>query len=113
MKQETEEKEFKTYKGIVNLKHTGIELICDIIALDEKQGFIHIKNPCILQTVSASEGQSQMAMVPYLMTSKEDSIHISISDILFINECRLDIEEQHTQMHSSISLPKTNSQFAI
>ena len=112
-KNDKEVKEFKTYKGIVNLKHTGIELICDIIALDEKQGFIHIKNPCILQTVSTAEGQSQMAMVPYLMTSKEDSIHISISDILFINECRLDIEEQHTQMHSSIALPKTNSQFAI
>ena len=107
------EKEFKTYKGIVNLKHTGIELICDVIALDEKQGFIHIKNPCILQTVSTEEGKSQMAMVPYLMTSREDSIHILVSDILFVNECRLDIEEQHTQMHSSIALPKTNSQFAI
>ena len=111
MKQETEEK-FKSYKGIINLKHTGIELICDVIAIDEKQGSIRIKNPCILQSVMTEEGKSQMAMVPYLMTSKEDEIQISLSNILFINECRLDIEEQHTQMHSSISLPKT-SQFAI
>ena len=111
MKQETKE-DFKTYKGIINLKHTGIELICDVIAIDEKQGSIRIKNPCILQSVMTEEGKSQMAMVPYLMTSKEDSIQISLSNILFINECRLDIEEQHTQMHSSIALPKT-SQFAI
>jgi len=112
MKQETEEK-FKSYKGIINLKHTGIELICDVIAIDEKQGSIRIKNPCILQSVMTEEGKSQMAMVPYLMTSKEDSIQISLSNVLFINECRLDIEEQHTQMHSSIALPKTRSQFDI
>jgi hypothetical protein len=112
MKQETEEKEFKTYKGIIYLKHSGLELICDVLALDEKQGSRHIKNPCSLQSVITEEGKSQMAMIPFLMTSKEDSIHISLSNILFINECRLDIEEQHTQMHSSISLPKT-SQFAI
>ena len=113
MKQETEEKEFKTYKGIIYLKHSGIELICDVLAIDEKQGSIHIKNPCSLQSVITEEGKSQMAMIPFLMTSKEDSIHISLSNILFINECRLDIEEQHTQMHSSISLPRTRSQFDI
>ena len=112
MKQETKE-DFKTYKGIIYLKHTGIELICDVLAIDEKQGSIHIKNPCSLQSVMTEEGKSQMAMVPFLMTSKEDSIHISLSNILFINECRLDIEEQHTQMHSSIALPKTRSQFDI
>ena len=108
-----EEKEFKTYKGIIYLKHSGIELICDVLALDEKQGYIHIKNPCILQSVITEEGKSQMALVPFLMSSREDNIHILVSDILFVNECRLDIEEQHTQMHSSISLPKTRSQFAI
>ena len=112
MKQETKE-DFKTYKGIIYLKHTGVELICDVIAIDEKQGSIRIKNPCSLQSVMTEEGKSQMAMVPFLMTSKEDSIHISLSNILFINECRLDIEEQHTQMHSSIALPKTRSQFDI
>jgi hypothetical protein len=113
MKQETEEK-FKSYKGIIYLKHSGIELICDVLALDEKQGSIHIKNPCSLQSIMTEEGKSQMAMIPFLMTSKEDSIHISLSNVLFINECRLDIEEQHTQMHSSIALPKKHtSQFAI
>ena len=108
-----EEKEFKTYKGIIYLKHSGTELICDVLALSEEGGSIHIKNPCILQSVMTEDGKSQMAMRPFLMTSKEDSIHISLSNILFINECRLDIEEQHTQMHSSIALPKTRSQFDI
>ena len=107
------EEVFKIYKGIIYLKHSGTELICDVLALDEKQGSIHIKNPCILQSVTTEEGKSQMAMRPFLMTSKEDSIHISLSNILFINECRLDIEEQHTQMHSVIALPKKRSQFDI
>ena len=99
------EEEFKTYKGTVHLKHTGTELICDV--LGEEDGIMHIENPCTLRTVATEEGKSQLAMVPYLITSKEDSIHISLDDILFITECRLDIAEQHTQMHSSIILPKT------
>mgnify|MGYP001247880004 CR=1 FL=1 len=106
-----QEKEFEAYKGIVHLKHTGTELICDVI--DEEDGIMHIQNPCILQSVVTEEGKSQMAMRPYLMTSKEDSIHISLDDILFIAECRSDIAEQHTQMFSSIALPKVHSKFAI
>ena len=99
------EEEFKTYKGTVHLKHTGTELICDIIG--EEDGIMHIENPCVLRTVVTEEGKSQMAMAPYLMTSKDNSIPISLEDVLFITECRTDIAEQHTQMHSSILLPKT------
>ena len=103
-KKEMEEK-FKTYKATVHLKHTGTELICDIIG--EIDGIIDIENPCVLRTVVTEEGKSQMAMAPWLITSKDDSIPISLEDVLFITECRTDIAEQHTQMHSSILLPKT------
>ena len=99
------EEEFKTYKATVHLKHTGTELICDIIG--EIDGIIDIENPCVLRTVVTEEGKSQMAMAPWLITSKDDSIPISLEDVLFITECRTDIAEQHTQMHSSILLPKT------
>ena len=99
------EEEFKAYKATVHLKHTGTELICDIIG--EIDGIIDIENPCVLRTVVTEEGKSQMAMAPYLMTSKDNSIPISLEDVLFITECRTDIAEQHTQMHSSIILPKT------
>ncbi len=103
-KKEMEEK-FKTYKATVHLKHTGTELICDVIG--EVDGLIDIENPCILQSIVTEQGKSQLAMVPYLVTSKDNSIPLSLEDVLFITECRTDIAEQHTQMHSSIILPKT------
>ena len=103
-KKEMEEK-FKTYKATVHLKHTGTELICDVIG--EVDGLIDIENPCILQSIVTEQGKSQLAMVPYLVTSKDNSIPISLEDVLFITECRSDIAEQHTQMFSSIILPKT------
>ena len=99
------EEEFKAYKATVHLKHTGTELICDVIG--EVDGLIDIENPCILQSIVTEQGKSQLAMVPYLVTSKENSIPLSLEDVLFITECRTDIAEQHTQMHSSIILPKT------
>ena len=97
--------EFKRYKATVHLKHTGTELICDVIG--EVDGLIDIENPCILQSIVTEQGKSQLAMVPYLVTSKDNSIPLSLEDVLFITECRTDIAEQHTQMHSSIILPKT------
>ena len=99
------EEEFKTYKATVHLKHTGTELICDVIG--EIDGIIDIENPCVLQTVMTEQGKSQLAMVQYLVTAKHNYIPISLEDVLFITECRTDIAEQHTQMHSSIILPKT------
>ena len=99
------EEEFKPYKATVHLKHTGTELICDVIG--EIDGIIDIENPCVLQTVMTEQGKSQLAMAPWLMTSKDNYLPISLEDVLFITECRSDIAEQHTQMHSSIILPKT------
>ena len=99
--------EFKAYKATVHLKYTGTELICDIIG--EDNGIIDIENPCVLQTVMTGDGESQMAMVPWLITSKDNKISISLEDELFTTDCRLDIAEQHTQMFSSLILPKTFS----
>ena len=107
------EEEFKEYKGVVHLKHTGNELIADLVALSEEHGYIVVKNPCILQAVSTGDGKSQMALVPWLMTTKKESVHLPLGDILFLAECREDVAEQHTQMFSSIALPKVHSKFAI
>jgi len=104
--------EFEPYKATVHLKHTGHELICDVIAEVTEAGTIRIKNPCTLQSVVTGDGTSQMAMVPYLMTSKIDEVSLKAVDILFINECRVDVAEQHTQMFSNIVLPK-KGQFEI
>tara|TARA_Y100000588_G_scaffold66530_2_gene67025 strand:- start:3406 stop:3723 length:318 start_codon:yes stop_codon:yes gene_type:complete len=93
------------YKGSIHLKHTGHELICDIIK-ETSAGVLHIKNPCTLQTVVTGDGSSQMAMVPYLVTSKVDEVGIKLTDVLFVTECRADVAEQHTQMFSSVILPK-------
>lgn len=98
--------EFEPYKATVHLKHTGHELICDVIGEATEAETIRIKNPCTLQSVVTGDGTSQMAMVPYLMTSKIDEVSLRTRDILFINECRADVAEQHTQMFSSVILPK-------
>ena len=105
--------EFKIYKGVVHLKHTGTELLTDIVAIDENTNSVLIRNPVCLQTVATESGQSQAVMVPWLMTSKEDTVHIGLADVLFISECRDDIAEQHTQMFSSVILPKNKSKFIV
>jgi len=105
--------EFKIYKGVVHLKHTGTELLTDIVAIDENTNSVMIRNPVCLQTVATESGQSQAVMVPWLMTSKEDTVHIGLADVLFISECRPDIAEQHTQMFSSVILPKNKSKFIV
>jgi len=104
--------EFEPYKATVHLKHTGHELICDVIAEATDAGTIRIQNPCTLQSVTTGDGTSQMAMVPYLITGKHNEVSLKTVDILFIDECRADVGEQHTQMFSSIVLPK-KGQFEI
>tara|TARA_B100000959_G_C14589989_1_gene463601 strand:+ start:51 stop:410 length:360 start_codon:yes stop_codon:yes gene_type:complete len=105
--------DFKMYKGIVHLKYTGIELITDILAISEETRSVLVKNPCILQPMATEDGKSQMALVPFLMTSKDDTVHLALGDILFISECREDVAEQHTQMFSSIMMPKKGGKIII
>lgn len=105
--------EFQSYKGVVHLKYTGMELITDILAISEETRSVLVKNPCILQPMATEDGKSQMALVPFLMTAKDDSIHLALGDILFIAECREDVAQQHTQMHSSIMMPKDTGKIII
>ena len=105
--------DFKVYKGIVHLKYTGVELITDILSISEETRSVLVKNPCILQAMATEEGKSQMALVPFLMTSKDDTVHLALGDVLFIAECRADIAAQHTQMHSSIMMPKKGRNLII
>jgi hypothetical protein len=105
--------EFKIYKGVVHLKHTGTELITDIVAISEEGNFITVKNPCYLQSMATEDGKSQMALVPFLMTSSGDEVHLPLGDILFMSECRKDVAEQHTQMFSSVILPKHTSKIIM
>lgn len=113
MSKEANGKDFKSYKGVIHLKHTGTELITDVISLSEEGNFVTVKNPCYLQSMATESGKSQMALVPFLMTTKEDSVHLPLGDILFISECRQDVAEQHTQMFSSVILPQTGSKSKI
>lgn len=101
--------EFKVRKATVHLKHTGTELICDILGFHEKEAALTIKDPCVLTAVPTEAGRSEMALVPFLMTCKENIIHIALSDILYVADTRDDIGAQHTQMHSSIIQPQKSN----
>ena len=104
---DTEKKEeFKIYKATVHLKHTGTELICDILSVNEAERFITVRNPTVLQQLATESGQAQMGLVPFLMTVQEDTIHLSMSDVLFIAETRSEIADQHTGMFSQIIQPQ-------
>ena len=104
--------EFKVHKATVHLKHTGTELICDVLGFHEKEQALTVKDPCVLTSLPTESGKSQMALVPFLMTTKENIIHIALTDILFVADTRDDIGAQHTQMHSSIIQP-TNSNLIV
>jgi|TARA_B110000495_G_scaffold64993_1_gene55315 hypothetical protein len=102
---ELKEEKFKTYKATVHLKHTGTELIADVIGIREKEGVITVQNPCVLQSIPDGQGSSSLSLVPFLMTVQDDTIHIGMSDILFIAETRTEIADQHTSMFSAIIQP--------
>ena len=101
--------EFKIHKATVHLKHTGTELICDVLGFHENEQALTLRDPCVLTSVPTESGKSAMALVPFLMTCKENVIHIAVRDILFVADTRKEIADQHTQMHSSIiQPPKSN-----
>ena len=104
---------FKVHKATVHLKHTGTELSCDVMGFhqhkDSNGQALTLKDPCVLTQVPTESGQSAMALVPFLMTCKENVIHISVTDILFVADTRKEIADQHTQMHSSIIQPQKSN----
>lgn len=101
-----DEAPFKVYKATVHLKHTGTELICDVLSINAEGRFISIRNPTILQQISSGNGEAQMGLVPFLMTVKDDTIHLNMGDILFLSETRTEIADQHTGMFSQIIQPQ-------
>jgi len=92
-------------KATVHLKHTGVELICDIVEFNEENKAITIKDPATLQMISADGNSSQMGLMPFLLTCKDNVIHLALQDILFIADTKDEIADQHTQMFSPIDLP--------
>ena len=102
---EQAKEEFKTYKAVVHLKHTGTEIICDLLSINEAERHVTIKDPCKVVILENSEGQTQMALAPWLMTTKENTLHIGMGDILFIADARDEISDQHNSMYSPIIQP--------
>jgi len=105
--------EFRVHKATVHLKHTGTELICDILGFhqhkDSNVQAVTISNPCILTQIPTETGKSAMALLPFLMSCKEQVIHIGLQDILFVADTREEIAEQHTAMFSSIIQPSKSN----
>lgn len=108
-----QEEEFKTYKAVIHLKHTGTEIICDLMSINEAERHVTIKDPCRVHIIETEAGQQQMALAPWLMTTKENILHIGTGDILFIADCREEIADQHTQMYSPIIQPPKSGKIIL
>ncbi len=91
--------------SVVHLKHTGTEVICDLLELSEENMAITIKDPQTIGIVSQDENGAQMGFAPFLMSCKDNIIHIALKDVLFIAEAESQIVEQYEQMFSTIAIP--------
>ena len=84
--------------SVVHMKHTGTEVICDLIEMNEENMAITIKDPQTIGDVSQEGNKVQMGFNPFLMSCKDNIIHISLNDILFIAEASEQIAENYEQM---------------
>jgi hypothetical protein len=91
--------------SIVHLKHTGTELVCDLLELNDENLAITIKDPQTIGIVSQNEAGAQMGFSPFLMSCKDNIIHLSLRDVLFIAEAEPQIAEQYESMFSTIAIP--------
>jgi len=91
--------------SVVHLKHTGTEVICDLLELSEENMAITIKDPQTIGVVSQDENGAQMGFAPFLMSCKDNVIHLSLKDILFIAEADGQIADKYEQMFSTIAIP--------
>jgi hypothetical protein len=91
--------------SVVHLKHTGTEIICDLLELNQENMAVTIKDPHTLQMVGSDGKQAQMGLMPFSFASADNIIHISIKDVLFISECKKEIAEQYANMMSPLDLP--------
>jgi hypothetical protein len=91
--------------SVVHLKHTGTEIICDLLELNQENMAITIKDPHTLQVISTDGKSSQMGLLPFSIASGDNVLHISIKDVLFISECKKEISENYENMMSPLDLP--------
>jgi len=90
---------------IVHLKHTGTELICDMLELNDKNMAVTIKDPQIIGIVSQDENGAQMGFRPFLTSCKDNIIHLSLGDILYIAAAEDQMVKEYERMFSSIKMP--------
>jgi hypothetical protein len=96
--------------SVVHLKHTGTELICDLLEFNEENGAVTVRHPMVLRQVGQSkDGQAQMGLIPFLISCADDVIHLSLGDILFLAECQEEIAGQYIQVinPSTIAVPES------
>jgi len=91
--------------SVVHMKHTGTEVICDLIEMNEENMAITIKDPQTIGVVSHDDQGAQLGFTPFLMSCKDNIIHLALQDILFIAEANPQIAEQYQSMFSPIDLP--------
>jgi hypothetical protein len=91
--------------SVVYLKHTGTEVICDLIEMNEENMAVTIKDPHVLQVIGSDGNSSTMGLLPFGFASADNVLHISIKDILFISECKGEIADNYERMMSPLDLP--------
>ena len=84
--------------SVVHMKHTGTEVICDLIEMNEENMAITIKDPQTIGVVSQDETGAQLGFTPFLMSCKDNVIHLALQDILFIADASEQIAENYEQM---------------
>lgn len=84
--------------SVVHLKHTGTEVICDLIEMNEENMAVTIKDPQTIGVVSQNEKGAQLGFTPFLMSCKDNVIHLSLQDILFIADANEEIAENYELM---------------
>lgn len=90
--------------AVIQLKHTGTEIICDVVEMNEENGAVTIKTPMILHVMNTGENTAQMGLMPFSVCAKDDVFHFALSDILFIADCQDEIAQQYKQHVSPIDL---------
>lgn len=83
---------------VVHMKHTGTEVICDLVEMNEENMAITIKDPQTIGVVSQDENGAQLGFTPFLMSCKDNVIHLALQDILFIADASEEIARNYKQM---------------
>ena len=87
------------------MKHTGTEVICDLIEMSEDNMAITIKDPhmIVITHQDDAKGTAQMGFSPFLRNCADDVIHLALSDVLFIAEPLEQLAEQFENMFGAVA----------